>query len=138
MVIPDTVDVVDDEPGQIKLWLDDEREPRTVYGTNDGWTVCRSFHEAMDVLERDHAQVSQMSLDWHLGDRQPDGVFFANEVVSRVRYLSDFEEVFKTCRRINCHSSDRDRRREMALIFLKAQEEHVLSGDIRVSIHAAK
>lgn len=118
--------IIESDRKQIKLWLDDERVPE------EGWTWAKSVHEAMRILNED-VVVIEMSLDWYLGDGVLDGQFFVEEVFLKMHYLGR-PEVFANTTRINCHSSDRDRRIKMAQVAQAAQEQGHCSPRARISI----
>ena len=124
---------------KIKLWLDDERDPKDTWGDNHGFTVTKSYFEAMSLLRDEHVEVVEMSLDWHLGGSYgtPDGLVFIRDVIETM-HLLDRDFVFANCKVANCHSSDRDRRVQMARVIQEAQTEGKFNKNARVRIMEAK
>ena len=66
------------------LFLDDVREPNWVYPSEDTsqWIVCRSFDEAVAVME-DLGCPRRISFDHDLGEDTPTGYDLAHWLVNR-------------------------------------------------------
>ena len=93
------------ESGDIKIFLDDEREcPK-------GWVLARNPAEFTDLIEdAENGRITEISLDWYLGAGIADGVAVA-------KYLSELmnsdTERFKSLECIRFHSSDQEKAAEM-------------------------
>lgn len=55
----------------MKVFLDDVRNPESIYEYTDGWITVRTVEEAKTLLLT--KQVVSMSLDHDLGENQPTG-----------------------------------------------------------------
>lgn len=116
-----TRDEVDD--GSIKIYLDDERP------CPQGWLLARNAREFFELMDRNDDflnRVTDISLDWYLGSKSPDGMFVAKHLAEKflgAYMLEDEPQHFlPNLKAVNFHSSDSDQARLMRTEIVQALE----------------
>jgi hypothetical protein len=105
-------EVPDNSPNSIKIYLDDERP------CPPGWTLCTTFWQFKEMLERDKEfldQVSHISLDWYLGHRDQVTGHEAVGVLGQMIFNGDCDNqpYMPNLKVVSFHSSDLDQAKKM-------------------------
>jgi hypothetical protein len=110
----------------IRLFVDDTRKPFK------GWMLARDHREALSYFRVDtDVRITELSLDWHMGDTGLYGESIAREMISRARALPIFDDL----EAVYLHSSARGMATRQAAIFEDARQKGWIPKSVRIALN---
>jgi hypothetical protein len=114
----------------VKIFLDDERP------CPEGWTLvknCKEFFSLLDNVDTRY-NVTQLSLDWYLGNTQ-DGVVVATQLAEK--FFTDLYYL-PNLQLINLHSSDREQAFRMKRILSEINDGRSDDHHITIQLRSSR
>ena len=97
----------------MKLYLDDVRFPR-----GGGWTVVRSYDDAIAVLDAFYDKIEEVSLDHDIGDEKHTGY----DVAKYIEFLIEIKK-YVPIKKMWCHSANPVGCKNINAVFKKYNKE---------------